>query len=60
MYIIYIYIILYLKNVSLFQGLPQIFKPSLRGHSLLQFIHQSFSLDETIKNNKMGQTRQLR
>lgn len=38
-------------NVSLFQGLPQIFKPSLRGHSLLQFVHQGFSLDNkyTIK-----------
>ena len=34
-------------QVSLFQRLPQVFKSSLRGHSLLQFVHQSFSLGET-------------
>lgn len=37
--------IIMFENVSLFQGLPQIFKPSLGGHSLLQLIHQGFSLD---------------
>lgn len=32
------------KSDWLFQGFPQIFEPSFRGHCLLQFVHQGLSL----------------